>query len=130
MSYKVSFGKVRIECDTFEELQQILDYEASRATGESKPGWSPAVREKFKAALPEVPRKLVEALEKNRDGLAYSMFPEVLGTDDLHSPGPLFVSIYSGLKKFGVSDPKGMILKERRQGEQYYKLAARYFSDE
>ncbi len=130
MSYKVTFGKVRIECDTFKELQQILDYEASRTTDRSTPGWSSAVREQFKAALPEGPRKLVEALEENPDGIAYSRFPGVLGTGKLHSPGPLFVSIYGGLKKFGVSDPKGLILKERKQGEQYYRLAERYFRDE
>lgn len=130
MSYTVTFGKVKIECGTFEELKEILNYEANRTGDQSKPGWSKDAREQFKARLPEVPRKLIEALEKHRDGIAYSSFPEVLGTGELHSPGPLFVSIYGGLKKFGVSDPKGLILKERRQGKQYYKLAERYFRDE
>ena len=130
MSYKLTFGKIRIECDTFAELQNILDYEASRTGDESKPEWSQAAREQFKAGLPIVSRKIIQALEKRPEGgLAMSAFSSVAGKK-VTSPGPLFISIYTGLRKLSVPDPKGLILKERRQGEIFYKLSDRYFSDD
>lgn len=129
MSYKVTFGKVKVECDTFDELQKILDYEAARTAGKPQREWSEQVRKEFKIGLPEVTRKLIKALEDKREGVAASDISEVVGKP-MRSPGPLFVSIYGGLKKFGVSDPKSWILKERREGKIFYKLSDRYFSND